>query len=71
MEHIRHDTVSIFSVLEMYTGQVFTKVIEDHTALIIIETFSQHVATANSTETLHYICVAILAQRLSLNRRSV
>jgi transposase len=56
VEYIRHDTVSIFSVLEVHTGQVFTKIIKDHTASTIIDVFTQHVATASATETLHYIC---------------
>jgi transposase len=56
VEYIRHGAVSVFSVLEVSTGQVFTKVIEDHTASTIIEVFKQHVETANATETLHYIC---------------
>jgi transposase len=56
VEYVRHDTVSVFSVLEVNTGKVFTKVIEDHTASTIIEVFSQHVGTASATETLHYIC---------------
>jgi hypothetical protein len=57
VEYIRHDTVSVFSVLEVNTGKVFTKVIDDHTAPTIIAVFNQHVATASATatETLHYI----------------
>ena len=56
VEYIRHGSVSVFSVLEVSTGQVFTEVIEDHTAVTIIEVFKRHVSTVSSTETLHYIC---------------
>lgn len=56
VEYIRHGAVSVFSVLEVSTGQVFTEVIEDHTAATIIGVFKRHVATVSPTETLHYIC---------------
>ena len=56
VEYIRHGSISVFSVLEVSTGQVFTDVIEDHTAVTIIEVFKRHVSTVSPTETLHYIC---------------
>jgi len=56
VEYIRHGSVSVFSVLEVSTGQTFTEVIEDHTATTIIEVFKRHVNTVSSTEALHYIC---------------
>lgn len=55
-EYIRHGSVSVFSVLEVSTGQVFTEVIEDHTATTIIDVFKRHVNTVSPSETLHYIC---------------
>lgn len=56
VEYIRHGSVSVFSVLTVSTGQVFTEVIEDHTSTTIIEVFKRHVKTVNATKTLHYIC---------------
>jgi len=56
VEYIRHGSVSVFSVLEVSTGQVFTEVIDDHTATTIIEVFKRHVGTVSSTEPCHYIC---------------
>ena len=56
VEYIRHGAVSVFSVLEVSTGDVFTQVIEDHTAVTIIEVFRQHVVSVSPTQTLHYIC---------------
>ena len=55
-EYIRHGSVSVFSVLEVSSGQVFTEVIEDHTAATVIEVFKRHVKTASSTGVLNYIC---------------
>lgn len=55
-EYIRHGSVSVFSVLEVHTGQVFTEVIEDHTAATVIGVLKRHIRAAPSTETLHYIC---------------
>lgn len=56
VEYIRHGSISVFSVLEVCTGQVFTEVIEDHTSATIIEVLRRHVNTVSPTETLHYIC---------------
>lgn len=56
VEYIRHGSVSVFSVLEVSTGQVFTEVINDHTSATVIEVFKRHLNTVSSTETLHYIC---------------
>lgn len=55
-EYIRHGAISVFSVLEVSTGQVFTEVIEDHTSATIIEVLRRHVATVTPAETIHYIC---------------
>ena len=56
VEYIRHGAVSVFSVLEVRTGQVFTEVIEDHTSATIVDVFKRHVGTVSPTEKLHYIC---------------
>ena len=56
VEYIRHGSISVFSVLEVSTGQVFTEVIEDHTSATIIEVLRRHVNTVCPAETLHYIC---------------
>ncbi len=56
VEYIRHGSISVFSVLEVSTGQVFTEVIEDHTSATIVEVLRRHVNTVSPTEALHYIC---------------
>jgi len=56
VEYIRHGSVSVFSVLEVSTGQVFTEVIDDHTSATIVEVLKRHVSTVGPTETLHYLC---------------
>ncbi|MCK5374919.1 MAG: IS630 family transposase [Alphaproteobacteria bacterium] len=56
VEYIRHGSISVFSVLEVSTGQVFTEVIEDHTSATIIEVLRRHINTVSPTEMLHYIC---------------
>ena len=56
VDYIRHGAVSVFSVLEVRTGQVFTEVIEDHTSATIVDVFKRHVGTVSPTEKLHYIC---------------
>jgi len=58
-EYIRHDSLSVFSVLEVSSGEVFTEIIDDHTAATIIEVLKRHVRqvkTASSTDVLNYIC---------------
>jgi len=56
VEYIRHGSISVFSVLEVSTGQVYTEVIEDHTSATIVEVLRRHVNTVSPTEALHYIC---------------
>lgn len=56
VEYIRHGAVSVFSVLEVSTGQVFTEVIDDHTSVTIVDVFKRHVTTVSPAERLHYIC---------------
>lgn len=55
-EYVRHGSVSVFSVLDVAVGKVFTRVIEDHTSATITAVFKDHVLSVNTTETLHYIC---------------
>ena len=56
VEYIRHGSVSVFSILEVSSGNVFTEVIEDHTATTVIGVFKRHVNTVSNTEVLNYIC---------------
>ncbi len=56
VEYVRHGSVSVFSALEIHTGQVYTKIIEDHTATTIIDVLKQHISTVSLTEDIHYIC---------------
>jgi len=55
-EYKRHGTVSIFSVLKVSDGTVFTDIIPDHTTLTITESLKKHIALHTETETIHYIC---------------
>lgn len=56
VEYVRHGSVSVFSVLEVSAGQVYTEIIEDHTSTTIIEVLKRHVSTVSPTEEIHYIC---------------
>ena len=60
VEYKRHGTVSIFSVLTVSSGQVFTKCIPDHTAVTLAEALKAHVQSQaiaqEMKEPLHYIC---------------
>ena len=55
-EYKRHGTVSIFSVLKVSDGKVFTDIIPDHTALTIIESLKKHITLHSGNEIIHYIC---------------
>ncbi len=54
-EYIRHGTVSILSVLQVSTGQVFTECIPDHTSSTVTETFIRHALQYDPSAELHYI----------------
>jgi len=54
-EYMRHGTVSILSILQVATGQVFTECIPDHTSVTIISAVQNHVRYDKSAE-LHFIC---------------
>ena len=55
-EYIRHGTVSLFSVLWVSTGRVFTECIADHTSSTIIGSLRRHVLQFDKAAELHYIC---------------
>lgn len=55
-EYVRHGTVSILSILQVSTGQVFTECIPDHTSSIIISSVKNHVLQYDRSAELHYIC---------------
>lgn len=55
-EYKRHGTVSIISILEKRTGQVFTEPISDHKSTTIIRSVKRHARQYDPSETLHYIC---------------
>jgi transposase len=55
-EYVRHGTVSILSILQVATGQVFTKCIPDHTSVTIISAVRNHVRQYDKSAQLHYIC---------------
>ncbi len=54
-EYKRHGTISVFSILQVSNGKIFTDCIEDHTTLTIIQSLQKHISMYDSTETLHYI----------------
>lgn len=51
----RHGTVSIFSILYVSNGHVFTECIQDHTASTVISCIKKHVAQFPESVPLHYI----------------
>ncbi|MBW2742039.1 MAG: transposase [Deltaproteobacteria bacterium] len=53
---MRHGTVSILSILQVSTGQVFTDCIPDHTSSTIISSVKNHVLQYDKSAELHYIC---------------
>lgn len=55
-EYVRHGTVSILSILQVSTGQVFTECIPDHTSSTIISSVKNHVLQYDRSVELHYIC---------------
>lgn len=55
-EYVRHGTVSILSILQVATGQVFTECIPDHTSVTIISAVQNHVLQYDKSAELHFIC---------------
>lgn len=55
-EYARHGTVSILSILQVSTGQVFTECIPDHTSLTVLSAVRNHVLQYDKSAELHYIC---------------
>lgn len=55
-EYKRHGTVSIISILEKGTGQVYTECIPDHVSTTLIESVIRHANRYPESKTLHYIC---------------
>lgn len=55
-EYVRHGTVSILSILQVSTGQVFTECIPDHTSSTITSSVKNHVLQYDRSAELHYIC---------------
>ena len=55
-EYKRHGTVSIISILEKRTGQVYTECIPDHVSTTLIECVKRHASRYQKSKTLHYIC---------------
>lgn len=55
-EYMRHGTVSILSILQVVTGQVFTECIPDHTSVTIISAVQNHVLRYDKSAELHFIC---------------
>ncbi len=55
-EYVRHGTVSILSILQVSTGQVFTECIPDHTSSTITSSVRNHVLQYDRSAELHYIC---------------
>ena len=54
-EYKRHGTISVFSILQVSNGKIFTDCIEDHTTITIIQSLKKHISRYDSTEALHYI----------------
>lgn len=55
-EYVRHGTVSILSILQVSTGQVFTECIPDHTSSTITSSVRNHILQYDRSVELHYIC---------------
>ncbi|MBC8472938.1 MAG: IS630 family transposase [Desulfobacteraceae bacterium] len=55
-EYVRHGTVSILSILQVSTGQVFTECIPDHTSSTITSSIRNHILQYDRSAELHYIC---------------
>jgi transposase len=55
-EYVRHGAVSLFSVLHVRKGDVFTECIDDHTSSTILSCVKKHALQFGKTEELHYIC---------------
>lgn len=55
-DYKRHGTVSIFSILEVSNGKIFTDCIPDHTSATIIQSLKKHISLYDPSEPLHYIC---------------
>ncbi len=55
-EYVRHGTVSILSILQVSTGQVFTECIPDHTSSTITSSVRNHILQYDRSAELHYIC---------------
>lgn len=55
-EYERHGTVSILSILQVATGQVFTQCIPDHTSITVLSAVRNHILQYNESAELHYIC---------------
>jgi len=55
-EYIRHGTVSILSILQVSTGQVFTECVPDHTSPTLIASVKNHALQYDNSAELHYIC---------------
>lgn len=54
-EYKRHGTISVFSILQVSNGKVFTDCIADHTTITIIQSLQKHISMYDPAETLHYI----------------
>ncbi|MCP4551830.1 MAG: IS630 family transposase [Bacteroidetes bacterium] len=55
-EYIRHGTVSLFSILQVSTGDVFSECIPDHKSVTIIQALEKHILQFDKFKVLHYIC---------------
>lgn len=55
-EYVRHGAVSLFSVLHVRKGEVFTECITDHTSPTILSYVKKHALQFGESEELHYIC---------------
>lgn len=55
-EYIRHGTVSLMSVLQVSTGDVFSECIPDHKSITIIQVLEKHILQFDKSKELHYIC---------------
>ena len=55
-EYIRHGTVSLFSIMRVSTGDVFSECIPDHKSTTVIQVIEKHIRQYNKSEGLHYIC---------------
>ena len=55
-EYIRHGTVSLLSILQVSTGDVFSECIPDHKSTTVIQTLEKHILEFDKSKNLHYIC---------------